>query len=152
METKQEVDKLRNEAEQAELDAVQMASLREKQKAEQVPQQPAPSLAPNNHDGQLGGPPTSGYGLETVPQAAADPSTMGGPSGYVPPGGGYGQPMAGYGQARPPALDPSQNVYGGFQTGGFAAGVMGGGGGGGFDLPSPDQFPSQNGAYSNNPF
>ena len=157
METKREVEKLRNEAEQAELDAVQMASLRERQqaqhKAEQeaqaqqsaqsAPLQSAP--AANGYPGH-GGPPAYSYGKEQMPPPAIAPAADG-----APYGGGYGQ--------APPALDPSQNVYGGFPSygqegaGGFGAGVMGGGGDSRFDLPSPDQFPGSNqGESYTNPF
>lgn len=155
METKREVEKLRNEAEQAELDAVQMASLRERQQAEQraghearqnkpsAPQQPA--SATNGFAGHSSVPAPFSYGKEQMAPPATAP-----PSNGAPYGGGYGQGL--------PPLDPSQNMYGGFPSygqegaGGFGAGVMGGGDNR-FDLPSPDQLPvAHQGESYSNPF
>ena len=145
METKREVEKLRDEAEQAELDAVQMASLRERQQAQQKAEQEAQaqqSVPSANGYPEHSGTPAYTYGKEQMAPPAMTPAAS------VPPYGG------GYAQAQ---LNPSQNVYGGFPSygqegaGGFGAGVMGGGGDNTFDLPSPDQFPgvSQDDSYAN---
>jgi hypothetical protein len=158
METKREVDTLRNEAEQAELDAVQMASLREQEHAQRKEEQEAKmkSLSPQPPPNGF-----SGYSMEPVPNGASFGGYGAPLPSPVPSTGVYSQPMGqgppGYGA---PALDQAQNVYGGFshQQGGmmggmgsFGSGVMAGGGDDRFDLPSPDQLPTgQNaGGYTN---
>lgn len=148
IETKRELEKLRSEAEQAELDAAQAASIREQQspndEAEQGAQQPNGYSQPQYDMQQQQQPPQQqygGYGQEQQPHEAYGQEQASMPPA-MPPTYPSNIPSYGYGQMG----DQSQNTYGGglqnigSSEGGFAAGVMGQGGGDKFDLPSPHQF------------
>ncbi|KAL3925525.1 MAG: hypothetical protein SGILL_000343 [Bacillariaceae sp.] len=118
-ETRREADRLKNEAEKAEIEMASAASLRDHQK-----KAPEPAPASNGY----GIPPQADYG--TAPQGGAP---------YA------GAPAAGYGQAAPPGQayyggGGYGQPYGGGYDGGFGGGVMGPGGGQTFDLPSPSGF------------
>ena len=142
--TKREADKLREEAEKAELEMAAQASVKEQAKKEAEQQAAAPPPAPeapptpnaNGHGGQeylQQQQQQYGYG-----QPAAPP----GGQPYPPAGNGYGQyppPQQQYGYGAPApyggAMAPPAANYG------FAPGVMGGASGDkGFDLPSPNQM------------
>lgn len=161
METKRAFEKLQTEAEQAELDAAQTASMREQlskdEAEERRPKEEAQGAQQTNGYSQthpFGGqynmpqqqppPPQQygGYGQEQQPYEAYGQEQASMPPAYASNGPSYG-----YGQMGTNDVDESQNMYeGGLQNsgsgeGGFAAGVMGQGGGGDkFDLPSPHQF------------
>ena len=159
--TKREADKLREEAEKAELEMAAQASVKEQAKKAAADQQaaaapPAPEAPPapnaNGHGGQeyLQQQQQYGYSQPTVPPGGQP---------YPPSGNGYGQyppPQQQYGYGAPApyggAMAPPANY-------GFAPGVMGGAAGGdnkGFDLPSPNQMqmPQQSQASNDyaNPF
>jgi hypothetical protein len=129
-ETRREADRLKTEAEKAEMELASAASLREHQAASQPA--PAPAPMPRNDGGN------NGYGL---PPKQDYGGYVGG--GQMPPPdqayGGYGN----YGQQ----IVPSANGGGGYYSGGppsmsYAPGVMGGGGDP-YDLPSPATFQQQ---------
>jgi hypothetical protein len=115
-ETRREAERLKNEAEKAEIEMASAASLREQEK------KPAPS---NN-----------GYSMPPHSDYDADPYRGAPPAyGQAPPSnhgyyGGGGYPNTGYG--------PPMNG-GGYGGGGYAEGVMSGGGHA-LDLPSPQNF------------
>ena len=137
---RREADKLREAAEEAELEMAAAASMRDQQKKESH----APPPGNDGNQSKVGHPGALQYGH-------GQPSNSGGygqpPQGYGQTPHSYGQPPQGYGQ--PPAQAYGNAVasphYGQMPPrtsteNGFASGVMGGGGGGGFELPSPQQF------------
>ncbi|OEU13204.1 hypothetical protein FRACYDRAFT_241535 [Fragilariopsis cylindrus CCMP1102] len=147
-----EADRLREEAESAELQMASAASTAQQQPA----QAPAPAPAPpaNNNNGSYGhGVPSSkpDYGgMPPKQQPSPTPYGQGMQMMMPHPGtdnGGYNN----YGQQQPygggaPAPMSLPNTYPGAANDGFApmgGGTMGGGGGGdfaGYDLPSPSTF------------
>ena len=145
---RREADKLREAAEEAELDMAAAASMRDQQKKTGSDGNPTKDGHPGGQQYGYGQPSNSG-GYGQSPAGFAQP-----PSGYGQPQQGYGEPPKVYGQppqayAQPPAQSYGSAVapphYGQMPArtsmeNGFASGVMGGGGGGGFDLPSPQQF------------
>jgi hypothetical protein len=163
METKRELEKLRSEAEQAELDAAQAASIQEQQSKQEAEARRAGEEAKGAQqaNGYSQSHPFGGqYGM---PQQQQPPPPQQQYSQY----GQEQQPFEVYGQNQeqasmppapmPPAYASSNNSsYGYGQMGvdmyggglqnnssselGFAAGVMGQGGGDKFDLPSPQTF------------
>lgn len=143
-ETRREADRLKNEAEKAEIEMASAASLREQQKS-------APQPAPASNNG-YGMPPKSDYGAGGYGAAPAA-------YGQAPDQGYYGGYNPNYGQAMPPPANggggyPQAYGNGGpaAYDGGYGAGVMGGGGQA-FDLPSPNNFqPSDGAAGYSNPF
>ena len=164
METKREFERLRNKAEQAEIDAAAAASLREQDRKDEQERrkQSEPTARPpydaNGYQDQQYSQPQLGlqYGTNSA-------SGLGQQSNY---GYGNGGQQPGplpsftekYGQM-PSSIPTSQNSYGvqnstadeGYEVG-FSTGVMGGGGDR-FDLPSPSQISSMPGGYSyDNPF
>lgn len=132
-ETRRESNRLKNEAEKAEIEMASAASLREQQK-----KAPEPAPAPSNNG--YGMPPQSDYGAG--PYGGAPPAY-----GQAPPAnqgyyGGGGYPNTGYGQ-------PMNG--GGYGGGGYSENVMGGGGQA-FDIPSPQNFQAPPADGYANPF
>jgi hypothetical protein len=133
VDTRREANRLKDQAEKAEIDMASAASLRDHQKTTTS----APVTSPQ---------PSTGYG-DAVQPPSGGPANGYGSYGH---GYGYGQPMG------PPEPTYSQG-YGALPApNSYAPGVMGSGAGesGGFDLPSPNQFPDSGGqdpysAYSN---
>jgi hypothetical protein len=163
MDAKRKLEKLRSEAEQAELDAAQAASMQEQPSSQDEVEDEAQGAQPANGYSQT--PPYGGeYGMQQQQQPPQQ--QYGGYGQEQQPYQAYGQEQPSMSPAMPPAYasknpsygygqmdDQSQNMYGGglqnngSSDGGFAAGVMGQGagvmgqgGGDRFALPSPNQF------------
>jgi hypothetical protein len=159
--TRREADRLKDEAEKAEIDMASAASLRDQSSSSRAAPAPVPSVPSNGY----GGPEYGGGGYSKGPDPSADYGY-----GQIPPpdqaygrgrGYGYGQPVngGGGGEYAPsygggPPIAPSVSVPNpSSMDGGYAVGVMGGGANA-YDLPSPAQFggPPSGGGYDNNPF
>jgi hypothetical protein len=131
-ETRREADRLKNEAEKAEIEMASAASLREQEKS--APQ-PASEMS-----GGYGMPPKSDYGAGAYVGDSGYGQAL--DQGYY---GGYNND---YGQTMAPSANGGEDYnqpYGNgapvAYNGGFGAGVMGGGGQT-LDLPSPASFQS----------
>jgi hypothetical protein len=135
IELRREADKLRAQAEEAELEMAAAASMRDQQKQVNAHQQ-----APPVQNGYPSQPPAPyGYGYPQMHGQGPPPSYGQQPQGYgqvqqPPQGYGYGQP-SNYGQ--PPG--PQYGQMSAPADNGFTPGGMGGGGGG-FERPSPQAF------------
>lgn len=149
METKREAERLREEAEKAELDMAAAASVRaEQQRQEEEAQKQAQAQAPappstNGYPGygQPAAPPT-GYGYQQQqPMGYGQPPMGQAPMGQPP----MSQQPYQYNSMAPAPMATPQPV-----EGGFGAGVMGGGGG--FNLPSPTEMTQTAGDMYTNPF
>jgi len=136
---RREADKLRAEAEEAEMEMAAAASMRDQRKQSAAHQQ-----APPVQNGYPTQPPAQyGYGHPPVPMHGQPP-----PQGYGQPPQGYGQqmqPQQGYGYGQLPAnYGQSPPIHYGQMPSppadnGFSTGVMGGADGG-VELPSPQAF------------
>jgi len=134
LETKQEAEKLRNEAEQAEIDMASAASVKDQRDLQE--------RADRETNGFNDNQPSYDYGYDDV---GKDKSNQYGNSNVQL--NSHNGLSYGYGGMAQPSLDNSQNIYGnmgshsgdGGYDSGFAAGVMGGGGDR-FELPPPEEF------------
>lgn len=154
METRREADRLREDAEKAELEMAAAASMRDQNEAAQkaAAETPAPGngyTAPAAYGQPPMAPPTA-YGQPPMPPAGygqqpmAAPAGYGQPPAYSQPPPAYNQPPPAYGQPQYGQMPPPAN-------GGFAVGVMGSAGNT-FDMPSPAQMappPSGAGDFAN---
>jgi len=142
--TRAEADRLRDEAEAAELDMAAAASKKQKQPAPQPPQAQAPPPAAGGYapQPQYGAPPPQ---QQQYPGQAPQYGMPNGGPAMMPPNGGYnnyanGMGGAPYGQQQPAYGAPPQMSHP--DPSKSAPGVMGNGGGnyGGYEMPSPATY------------